>query len=424
MDMTATLEAPCTARDCSSSSTICRRIRCGTAWSTAADPSSRATPPAWDVELRARLGPLARSKRLRMVRTARDGRDHAVGSNEPGRRPQSCAVGADAAAIVEREGPQHAEDAPALRRRVVDRWCAGAGAGRSDHVGSRAAAAARGDHALKRPSSRLLQRQWHPEALAEVGSEVNVLSIGPAATTSPVAEHHHVGHARRDLVEVVGHQHQRRERRVDGQLAQGWTSCSRPPRSRRALGSSSSTMPGSFISVRASSTRCCSPDEAVASGSIGEPGRHPSGRGRRAPGPRRRRRSGATTVRARRTWRSSRRRGSAARVGAGRPAPPTCSRCGGAVPARRCDPAARRARGPSPPDGCSYIAAMRSSVVLPEPLAPSTTQRWPGAPPVSGARIVRPSRTKLTSVSCTSAELRRDDMEVRRSSPLGSDRCR
>ena len=33
---------------------------------------------------------------------------------------------------------------------------------------------------------------------------------------------------------------------------------------------------------------------------------------------------------------------------------------------------------------------MRSSVVLPEPLAPSTTQRWPGSTfHVSGARIVR-----------------------------------
>ncbi len=42
------------------------------------------------------------------------------------------------------------------------------------------------------------------------------------------------------------------------------TSCSRPPRSRRADGSSSSTTPGSFISVRASITRCCSPDDSVA----------------------------------------------------------------------------------------------------------------------------------------------------------------
>lgn len=32
--------------------------------------------PAWSVELRGRLGPLARSKRLRMVRTASDAPDH------------------------------------------------------------------------------------------------------------------------------------------------------------------------------------------------------------------------------------------------------------------------------------------------------------------------------------------------------------
>jgi hypothetical protein len=54
-----------------------------------AEPVDGDTGPAWDVELRARLGPLARSKRLRMVRTElvatervvfaraeRDGRTH------------------------------------------------------------------------------------------------------------------------------------------------------------------------------------------------------------------------------------------------------------------------------------------------------------------------------------------------------------
>ncbi len=35
-------------------------------------------PPAWDVQLRARLGPLARSKRLRMVRSHHDAPAHAV----------------------------------------------------------------------------------------------------------------------------------------------------------------------------------------------------------------------------------------------------------------------------------------------------------------------------------------------------------
>ncbi len=39
-----------------------------------ADPIERDDGPAWDVELRGRIGPLARSKRLRMVRTTfRDG---------------------------------------------------------------------------------------------------------------------------------------------------------------------------------------------------------------------------------------------------------------------------------------------------------------------------------------------------------------
>jgi hypothetical protein len=56
----------------------------------AADPDAGDTGPAWSVDLRGRLGPFARSKRLRMVRTVHeppgrvrferrehDGRDHA-----------------------------------------------------------------------------------------------------------------------------------------------------------------------------------------------------------------------------------------------------------------------------------------------------------------------------------------------------------
>ena len=40
---------------------------------TAADEGSGATAePAWAVDLRGRMGPLARSKRLRMIRTAHD----------------------------------------------------------------------------------------------------------------------------------------------------------------------------------------------------------------------------------------------------------------------------------------------------------------------------------------------------------------
>lgn len=36
------------------------------------EPESPEAGPAWDVELQAKVGPLARSKRLRMVRTVRD----------------------------------------------------------------------------------------------------------------------------------------------------------------------------------------------------------------------------------------------------------------------------------------------------------------------------------------------------------------
>uniref|UniRef100_A0A6J7NZW3 Unannotated protein n=1 Tax=freshwater metagenome TaxID=449393 RepID=A0A6J7NZW3_9ZZZZ len=50
-----------------------------------------------------------------------------------------------------------------------------------------------------------------------------------------------------------------------------------------------------------------------------------------------------------------------------------------------------------PVDGCSYSDAMRTSVVLPEPLAPSTSQRSSGRTvQSSGARISRPSRTNDT----------------------------
>lgn len=38
-----------------------------------AEPGAGAERPTWDVELRGRVGPLARSKRLRMVRTRFDG---------------------------------------------------------------------------------------------------------------------------------------------------------------------------------------------------------------------------------------------------------------------------------------------------------------------------------------------------------------
>ena len=53
------------------------------------------------------------------------------------------------------------------------------------------------------------------------------------------------------------------------------------------------------------------------------------------------------------------------------------------------------------------MAAMRSRVVLPEPLAPSTSQRSLGSTRhVSGARIWRPSRTNVTWSSATTGGVR------------------
>jgi len=77
MDTTASLEAPCTAEQLfelvDDLSTYPRWN--GLVHSARAEPGNDS---AWDVELRARVGPLARSKRLRMVRTVRDSDTHTV----------------------------------------------------------------------------------------------------------------------------------------------------------------------------------------------------------------------------------------------------------------------------------------------------------------------------------------------------------
>jgi hypothetical protein len=55
-----------------------------------AEPADGDTGPAWDVELRGRVGPLARSKRLRMVRTEMDeGRSATFERRDAGGRPHS-----------------------------------------------------------------------------------------------------------------------------------------------------------------------------------------------------------------------------------------------------------------------------------------------------------------------------------------------
>ena len=72
MDVTASLEAPC-APD-----VLFAEVSDLAGYSAWSDLVYRATslagtePPVWEVELRARVGPLARSKRLRMERTVCD----------------------------------------------------------------------------------------------------------------------------------------------------------------------------------------------------------------------------------------------------------------------------------------------------------------------------------------------------------------
>ena len=77
MDVHATLEAPCTADRLFA---FVDDLGCYPAWtdllhSVESDPAHELS---WHVELRARVGPLARSKRLRMTRTEHDPVAHRV----------------------------------------------------------------------------------------------------------------------------------------------------------------------------------------------------------------------------------------------------------------------------------------------------------------------------------------------------------
>lgn len=104
-----------------------------------------ADPPAWDVELRARVGPFARSKRLRMQRTQHepdrrtvferaevDGRDHAPWilrvEVEPDTAPDAVEVtmtltyGGNlwTGAVLQRVLDDHVERGAAALRRLLD----------------------------------------------------------------------------------------------------------------------------------------------------------------------------------------------------------------------------------------------------------------------------------------------------------------
>ena len=145
----------------------------------------------------------------------------------------------------------------------------------------------------------------------------------------------------------------------------------------RLFGSLSS---GERQRVRASSTRCCSPDDVVPSRAR-RGARPPSARGSASPRPRRRRCSGATTAPSPHSAPSSPRRGNAA-LGAGRRrTTPRGSRSAVAGRARRSPRGARRARRP-----CRWRGARTARRCARSSSSPS---RWRRAPTSAGR--ARPS---------------------------------
>ncbi len=103
MDVTASLEAPCTAEQLFE---LVDDLSTYPQWnglvhSAAAELGGH---PAWDVELRARLGPLARSKRLRMVRTVRDAEAFTVTFERDQADGRNHSPWVLSATIVERDG--------------------------------------------------------------------------------------------------------------------------------------------------------------------------------------------------------------------------------------------------------------------------------------------------------------------------------
>jgi Polyketide cyclase / dehydrase and lipid transport len=103
MDITASLEAPCAADRLFE---LVDDLSTYPQWNGlvhSAEPEP-GDDPVWDVQLRARLGPLARSKRLRMVRTVRDAQSHAVTFERDQADGRNHSPWVLSAAIVEHDG--------------------------------------------------------------------------------------------------------------------------------------------------------------------------------------------------------------------------------------------------------------------------------------------------------------------------------
>jgi hypothetical protein len=103
MDIVASLEAPCAAEVLFE---LVDDLSTYPQWNGLVHSATpeEGDQPAWDVELRARLGPLARSKRLRMVRTVRDAENHAVTFERDQADGRNHSPWVLAATIAERDG--------------------------------------------------------------------------------------------------------------------------------------------------------------------------------------------------------------------------------------------------------------------------------------------------------------------------------
>ena len=170
--------------------------------------------------------------------------------------------------------------------------------------------------------------------------------LGDRALAEDAAVFHHqrVREPRRHLLEVMGHQHDRRTRRVRVPRLPGRRPAL-PGRRRRALQSVrrvARCRVRSSVS-RASSTRCRSPADSVGKRwSASGPHRHSRSSWAPVRGPRRC--IDATTARARRNARSSRLRWPSSTVRVARRAPAKRTRCVRAMCERRCARGADRAR--------------------------------------------------------------------------------
>jgi len=110
VDVTASLDAPC---DASRLVSLVDELTDYPAWMPLVHrvepaPAGDGGRPRWDVELRARMGPLARSKRLRMERTVHDaesGRIRFERREDDGRRHAAWVLDATVVDVAGAPGP-------------------------------------------------------------------------------------------------------------------------------------------------------------------------------------------------------------------------------------------------------------------------------------------------------------------------------